>query len=276
MVLLVASCICYLSRNIPKKFSEGRFVSIAMISNLQIFVVGLPVLLVVGSQPAISFFVRSLVIWMNDLVVVSLIFGNLIYMVSFSGEKEQVKADIRSALQEFSKHEADAMQNSWNSVLSDCSSIVSGIAIHGGGPSHKSPARPLTKPEKVDIKEVNASWQAEHSATTFTNSFSLRTDDLELSSPGILNEKSAASLPTIYGKQTQSTIDDALEKDSWAEADLEAESHCDTTAAATPWSADSSLPSNPPRPGEEHLPPVPPRPNSRALGPRRISTCSRL
>ena len=78
-LLGVACYLCYMARDIPTKFSEGKYVTIAMISNLQIFVVGIPVLAIVGSDPQSSFFVRSVIIWMNDFVVITLIFGNLMY-----------------------------------------------------------------------------------------------------------------------------------------------------------------------------------------------------
>jgi gamma-aminobutyric acid type B receptor len=39
-LMAVACYMCYVARNIPSKFSEHKFVTIAMISNLQIFVVG--------------------------------------------------------------------------------------------------------------------------------------------------------------------------------------------------------------------------------------------
>lgn len=39
-LLAVACYMCYVARNIPSKYSEHKFVTIAMISNLQIFVVG--------------------------------------------------------------------------------------------------------------------------------------------------------------------------------------------------------------------------------------------
>jgi hypothetical protein len=43
-----------------------------MISNLQIFVVGLPVLIILGADSQTGFFVRCVIIWMNDLAVVVL------------------------------------------------------------------------------------------------------------------------------------------------------------------------------------------------------------
>ncbi|KAL3939364.1 MAG: hypothetical protein SGBAC_005904 [Bacillariaceae sp.] len=105
-LLAVACYLCYRARDIPTKFSEGKYVSIAMFSNLQIFVVGLPVLIILGSDSSAGFFVRTVIIWMNDLVVVVLIFGNLIYHVHFhraiTHDKEDVSREIGSAIQQFS------------------------------------------------------------------------------------------------------------------------------------------------------------------------------
>jgi len=76
-LMLLAVGMCYVSRKIPTQLSESKYLGIAMFSNLQIFVIGLPILVIVGSDPPTSFFVRSSIIWMNDLVVVTVIFGNL-------------------------------------------------------------------------------------------------------------------------------------------------------------------------------------------------------
>ena len=74
--------------------------SIAMISNLQIFIVGVPILIILGSDPQSSFFVRSVIIWMNDLAVVTLIFGNLMYSVHRQGgnNEEQMKQAVGRAI----------------------------------------------------------------------------------------------------------------------------------------------------------------------------------
>ena len=91
-------------RKIPTRFHEGRAVSIAMISHLQIYLVGVPILVVLGAAPQSSFFVRSVIIWMNDFVVLVLIFGNLMYSVHFqteSAEPEAVKAAIGQAMEQF-------------------------------------------------------------------------------------------------------------------------------------------------------------------------------
>ena len=72
-----------------------------MVSNLQIFVVAVPVLVILGSDSQSSFFVRCVVIWMNDLVVLLLIFGNLMRSMH-DGDCEQNKSEmISSAIKSF-------------------------------------------------------------------------------------------------------------------------------------------------------------------------------
>lgn len=92
-LMLLATYMCFRTRNIPTQFHEGQSLSISMVSNLQIFVVGLPVLVLVGSDPPSSFFLRAAIIWMNDLVVVTVIFGNIMYS---SYKEAKVTAQQRS------------------------------------------------------------------------------------------------------------------------------------------------------------------------------------
>ncbi|CAB9499078.1 acid type B receptor subunit 1 [Seminavis robusta] len=105
-LLAIACILCYKARDIPTKFSEGKTVSIAMISHLQIMVVGVPILIILGTSYA-SFFVRSVIIWMNDLAVVSLIFGNLMYSVYMTPPEDNrasfVRREISAAVSQFSK-----------------------------------------------------------------------------------------------------------------------------------------------------------------------------
>ena len=113
LVLLGFACyLCYASRDIPTKFSEGKYVSIAMVSNLQIFIVGVPILIMLGSDPVSSFFVRTVIIWMNDFMVVTLIFGNLIYHVHFTviDDRRAVGDTIASAITSFSSARKERSQ----------------------------------------------------------------------------------------------------------------------------------------------------------------------
>lgn len=101
--LICISCyMCYVSRNVSTKFSEGKYLAIAMVSNLQIFVVGLPVLVIVGSDPDSSYFVRCAIVWMNDLVVVLMIFGNLIWSV-YQDKEINIGKAIKQASQQMSQ-----------------------------------------------------------------------------------------------------------------------------------------------------------------------------
>ena len=74
----IASYMCFATRHVPNKLSGARGVSVAMVSNLQIFVVGCPVLLLIGSDPQASYLLRSAMVWVNDFAVVAIIFGELI------------------------------------------------------------------------------------------------------------------------------------------------------------------------------------------------------
>jgi len=111
LILLAFACyLCYVSRDIPTQFSEGKYVTIAMLSNLQIFVIAVPVLIILGADPETSFFVRSAVIWINDFMVIVLIFGNLIYQVHFvsigsgssASDKENMNRTISNAMNRYS------------------------------------------------------------------------------------------------------------------------------------------------------------------------------
>jgi len=102
LLLSVACYMCYVARDVPTLFSEGKYITIAVISNLQIFVIAVPVLIVLGGYSEASFFIASTAIWMNDLVVVLLIFGNLIHSVHFSEDGTETRnALIASALRSY-------------------------------------------------------------------------------------------------------------------------------------------------------------------------------
>jgi hypothetical protein len=103
-LLCIACVMCYLSRDIPTRFSEGSYVSIAMVSNFQIFVVGIPLLIILGTDPVSSYFVRVVIVWMNDLAVLGLIFGNLMYSVSSVNAWEgRSRRSLRTAIRDYTE-----------------------------------------------------------------------------------------------------------------------------------------------------------------------------
>lgn len=110
LLMGVACYLCYVARDIPTAFSEGKYLTIAMISNLQIFVIGVPVLIILGHESEAGIFVRSAIVWMNDFVVVTLIFGNLMYNAHWktenpSNERRNTSAFIRNAMDTYIANE---------------------------------------------------------------------------------------------------------------------------------------------------------------------------
>lgn len=78
--LLYAVVLCYQTKDIPTEYQEGRWISMAIFSNIQVMMLGAPlVALVSGSDPGTSFLVRAAIIWLNDGGVLLLIFGPKLY-----------------------------------------------------------------------------------------------------------------------------------------------------------------------------------------------------
>jgi len=97
LLLMCKACyVCYLARNLPERFAT-KYVSIAVFSNMQILVVALPVLVILGADPQASFFVRSVTVFINDFVVVILIFGNLMYQVYLWDKKAAQRQTVVSS-----------------------------------------------------------------------------------------------------------------------------------------------------------------------------------
>ena len=98
-----------------------RIQTIAIVSNLQIFVVGVPVLIILGDEPQTSFFMKSVIVWMNDLVVVVLIFGNLMWNVQFTDGSDDssrnVSAFVSRGIHEYRENTIARKRRSSQTVL---------------------------------------------------------------------------------------------------------------------------------------------------------------
>ena len=105
----MACIMCYLSRNIPSKFNEGKALTAAIASNLQILLLSIPILIIVGNDPVPSLFVRSVVIWLNDFVIVAILFGKLIRSVHDTSEKDN-DITVGEAMSRFKARETNAPQ----------------------------------------------------------------------------------------------------------------------------------------------------------------------
>lgn len=91
-----------------------------MASNLQIFVVAVPVLVILGRDSS-AFFVRCAVVWMNDLCVVAFIFGNLIYRVHKKADQSENdgRSITRQAMSQYRRSVAGSSMLEIKSVLHD-------------------------------------------------------------------------------------------------------------------------------------------------------------
>mmetsp|Transcript_39979 Transcript_39979/g.45097 ORF Transcript_39979/g.45097 Transcript_39979/m.45097 type:complete len:686 (+) Transcript_39979:188-2245(+) len=105
LLLGMALYLCYVSRNISSQYAEVKPLALVMVSQFQIFLISIPVLIIVRNNPASSFFVRSVVIWLNDFGVILIIFGNLMYSVHWNKTEN---LDIGEAVKSFSTKQKKA------------------------------------------------------------------------------------------------------------------------------------------------------------------------
>jgi hypothetical protein len=83
-----------------------------------------PVLIIVSGDLGASVFVRSVIVWMNDLAVVTLIFGNLMYSVHMSSRarsssSDEEKAKLGVAIQQYMSTSARNNQHQHSKVSHD-------------------------------------------------------------------------------------------------------------------------------------------------------------
>ncbi|CAB9508936.1 acid type B receptor subunit 2 [Seminavis robusta] len=170
-LLGLACYLCYVSRDIPTKFSEGKYLAVAMISNLQVFVVALPVLVILGSDPKSSFFVRSIIIAVNDFMVIALIFGNLMYSLWYDrSHNVDSQQAMRSAAQQYSIHKASKVRSSFSNFMSTNSNFTRSENL--GAVEHLAPIsetssgdEPQQQPSKQS-KSLRSSTKSTGTAST--------------------------------------------------------------------------------------------------------------
>mmetsp|Transcript_13688 Transcript_13688/g.29528 ORF Transcript_13688/g.29528 Transcript_13688/m.29528 type:complete len:1410 (-) Transcript_13688:45-4274(-) len=84
LVLVWGSYVCYQTYGITTVFSEAKYVAVALMSNLQLLLLAIPILLIASDTPATSMFVRSGVVFLNDLSVLAFIFIPKMYFCYFN------------------------------------------------------------------------------------------------------------------------------------------------------------------------------------------------
>ena len=73
-VLLFANYQAYVARNLPSEYSEATYITIAMGSLLELFVLGIPLLFLASSDPSTNFLIRSILVAVTSVSVLLPIF----------------------------------------------------------------------------------------------------------------------------------------------------------------------------------------------------------
>lgn len=97
------------TRGLSTDFQEGKWIAISVISQFQLYLLGIPVVVAVGQEePGIRYLVVSLIVIFSNLILMSLIFIPKMYRV-FTGDDEVVWSDrgINSGLQHYSTRNAE-------------------------------------------------------------------------------------------------------------------------------------------------------------------------
>ena len=104
--LLYAVWLCYKTRHISTEFQEGKWISIAMVSNLQIICFGVLILIMLGSGPIVSYVIRCCIIFLNDMGVLLVIFVPKVYALLVEKRSKARKIGIADQIKS-----ADGMDN---------------------------------------------------------------------------------------------------------------------------------------------------------------------
>lgn len=87
-VLCYGNYMCYKGRNAGTAFSESKYVFMAMVSNLQIMALGVPMLIMVYDNPVSNYFMRTGIVFFNDVGVMLLIFVPKLLLVYFGSDED--------------------------------------------------------------------------------------------------------------------------------------------------------------------------------------------
>lgn len=97
LTLVYGNVMCYKARNVGTAYSESKYVFMAMVSNMQILVLGIPILIMVAENPVTNYFIRTGIIFFNDCGVMLLIFIPKFQLVYFGTEEEANNATSANA-----------------------------------------------------------------------------------------------------------------------------------------------------------------------------------
>ncbi|CAK9020769.1 Gamma-aminobutyric acid type B receptor subunit 2 (GABA-B receptor 2) (GABA-B-R2) (GABA-BR2) (GABABR2) (Gb2) (G-protein coupled receptor 51) [Durusdinium trenchii] len=82
-LLLYGNSVAYRTRGVATVFAESKFLQVAMISNLQVLCLAIPLLILLSNDTGSNMFVRSGTVFLNDLSVQALVFFPKWYFIKF-------------------------------------------------------------------------------------------------------------------------------------------------------------------------------------------------
>lgn len=125
-LLVLSSYMCYQARHISTRYSEAKYLRTTIFLTTQVYVIGIPVILITRDDPKARFFVSCIIIMFDVLVVIASLFGGLIYNVVVVGDQaENMTGALRTYIRKTStdgngrRFSFNCMRNSMRS--SNCS-----------------------------------------------------------------------------------------------------------------------------------------------------------
>jgi len=106
--LVYALYLCYVTRNMPSDFSEGKWVMASIVSIIQILILAIPILIIVENDNNSFYFIRAATMFLISCTVSSLIFGPKVKKHYFPAEgdspgsirmprRSSITSDVQSA-----------------------------------------------------------------------------------------------------------------------------------------------------------------------------------
>ena len=125
LALILALVELYRARNISMEYSESKYIAIAIGSNLQVFLTGVPILLLVNDSPQLLYFVKSSLVFVLAMSMLILICIPKMLMI-----RNAVSQDVPESFDQSSKQVGRAEQGSIESK--------GGLAYRSVGPDKLS------------------------------------------------------------------------------------------------------------------------------------------
>ena len=96
LMLMYALYLCFVTRKVKEDFQEGRWITVVVLSILQILVLSIPILVIVENNNDAFYFVRASVIFLIGFSVMGLIFFPKMYRLHTQAKQEGRRMAMRA------------------------------------------------------------------------------------------------------------------------------------------------------------------------------------